>query len=273
MHDSFSKSVIPAVFFDWAGTVVDHGSLAPVKALEDLFANAGISISHSAIRRYMGLAKKDHVRALLKEQDITERWIQIHGEAPSEDDVDRLYTLFEPHMMEIISNYAQVISGAPEIAAQLRARGIKLAGTTGYTRPMLEVIERLAAKQGYATDASLAPEDVGAGRPFPWMCYKLAIDLRIYPLSACVKVGDTESDMVEGQNAGMWTIGVTRSGNGSGLTEYEWATLDSAEKNAIMKRAGDELTQAGAHYITESVAHIMPILDEIEERIRRREQP
>jgi len=37
------------------------------------------------------------------------------------------------------------------------------------------------------TDASLAPEDVGAGRPFPWMCYKLAIDLRIYPLYAARK--------------------------------------------------------------------------------------
>ncbi|HTF72058.1 MAG TPA: hypothetical protein VK638_56260 [Edaphobacter sp.] len=38
MQGSASKSVIPAVFLDWAGTVVDHGSIAPVKALEDVFA-------------------------------------------------------------------------------------------------------------------------------------------------------------------------------------------------------------------------------------------
>jgi phosphonoacetaldehyde hydrolase len=143
----------------------------------------------------------------------------------------------------------------------------------GYTRPMLEIIERLAAQQGYATDASLTPEDVGAGRPFPWMCYRLAIDLRVYPLSACVKVGHTDSDMLEGRNAGLWTIGVTRSGNGSGLTEQEWVEIDPAEQSLIMANVGDQLTQAGAHYTAESVAYIMPILDKIEERILRGERP
>jgi phosphonoacetaldehyde hydrolase len=267
MHSSQSKSLIPAVFLDWAGTVVDHGSMAPVKALESVFASAGVSVSRPAIRRYMGVAKKGHVSRLLEEKDVRQQWIDIYGAAPCEADVDRLYAQFEPQMMEVLSDYAQVISGVPEIAAQLRARGIKLAGTTGYTRPMLEKIERLAAQQGYTTDASLTPEDVGAGRPFPWMCYRLAIDLRVYPLSACVKVGDTESDMLEGRNAGMWTIGVTRSGNGSGLTEQEWAETDAAEQNLIMTNARDVLTRAGAHYTAESVAHIMPIIDEIEARI------
>jgi phosphonoacetaldehyde hydrolase len=273
MHGNGLKSLIPAVFLDWAGTVVDHGSIAPVKALEDVFASAGVSVSRPVIRRYMGLAKKDHIRKLLEEHDVTHRWKELYGAAPHEADVDRLYAQFEPQMMEVISGYAQVISGVPEIAAQLRARGIKLAGTTGYTRPMLETIERLAAEQGYATDASLAPEDVGAGRPFPWMCYRLAIDLRVYPLSSCVKVGDTESDMLEGRNAGMWTIGLTRSGNGSGLTEQEWAKTDKAEQSLIMAHAGDELTQAGAHYTAESTAHIMPVLDAIEARILSGERP
>lgn len=273
MKGSGSKAVIPAVFLDWAGTVVDHGSVAPVKALEDVFASAGVSVSRPAIRRYMGVAKKDHVRCLLQEHDVAHRWSKLYGAAPSEADVDRLYAQFEPRMMNAIGNYAQVISGVPETAAQLRARGIKLAGTTGYTRSMLEIIEGLAAQQGYATDASLAPEDVGAGRPFPWMCYRLAIDLRVYPLSACVKVGDTDSDMLEGRNAGMWTIGVTRSGNGSGLTEQEWTKTDPAEQRLMMAHAGDELTRSGAHYTAESVAHIMPILDEIEARILRGERP
>lgn len=268
-----SSSVIPAVFLDWAGTVVDHGSIAPVKALKDVFAAAGVSVPRPVIRRSMGLAKKDHVRDLLHEHDVVERWRELYQAEPGEADVDRLYAQFEPQMMEVLSGYAQVISGVPEISAQLRARGIKLAGTTGYTRPMLDALERLAAQQGYATDASLAPEDVGAGRPFPWMCYRLAIDLRVYPLSACVKVGDTKSDMLEGRNAGMWTIGVTRSGNGSGLTEEEWAKTDAAEQSLILVRVEDELARAGAHYTAESVAQIMPILDEIAARIERGERP
>lgn len=268
-----SKSIIPAIFLDWAGTVVDHGSMAPVKALDDVFSQAGIIVSRPMIRRYMGLAKKDHVRNLLSEEDVARQWTERYAIAPNEDDVERLYAQFEPRMMEVLSGCAQVISGVPEIAAQVRSRGIKIGGTTGYTRPMLETIERLAAEQGYAPDASLAPEDVGAGRPFPWMCYRLAIDLRVYPLSSCVKVGDTESDIQEGRNAGMWTIGVTRTGNGSGMTEEEWLRTQPTERALVLERVGEDLTMAGAHFTAESVAHILPILDEIEVRIQWGERP
>jgi phosphonoacetaldehyde hydrolase len=273
MHKSGSRSVIPAVFLDWAGTVVDHGSIAPVRALEAVFASAGLNIPPAVIRRDMGLAKKDHVRKLLQEIESVQQWNDLYGTKPTEADVDHLYEQLQPKMMEMLNIHSQVISGVPEIAAQLRARGVKLAGTTGYTRSMLDAIQRLATPQGYTTDASLAPEDVGAGRPYPWMCYQLAIDLRIYPLSACVKIGDTDSDMHEGRNAGMWTIGVTRSGNGSGLTEQEWATTGAEEQSLIMARAEEELTRAGAHYLAESVAHILPVLNEIEIRISRGERP
>ena len=151
-----------------------------------------------------------------------------------------MYAKFEPQMMEVLAGYATVISGVVDAVEAMRARGMKIAGTTGYTRPMLDRLEALAARQGYRTDRSLAPEDAGGGRPFPWMCYRLAMDLRIYPLSACVKIGDTESDIAEGLNAGMWTIGVTRSGNTVGLSEDDWSKLDprGAEKASRLCRAG-----------------------------------
>jgi phosphonoacetaldehyde hydrolase len=268
-----SKSVIPAVFLDWAGTVIDHGSVAPVQALEDIFVEFGVRVSRALVRRYMGLAKKDHIRKLLEEPDVIEQWLAAHRANPGESDVDLLYRKFEPQMMALLAGYATVISGAVETAEALRGRGIKIAGTTGYTRPMLEQLQHLAAQQGYRTDASLTPEDVGAGRPFPWMCYQLAVQLRVYPLSACVKIGDTESDIQEGRNAGMWTIGLTRSGNSVGLTEEEWNCLESREQADLIARAAVELRQAGAHYTAESIAHVLPILNEIESRIGRGEAP
>jgi phosphonoacetaldehyde hydrolase len=155
----------------------------------------------------------------------------------------------------------------------MRARGMKIAGTTGYTRPMLEQLQPAAAGQGYRTDASLAPEDVGAGRPFPWMCYRLAIDLRVYPLSSCVKIGDTDSDIAEGRNAGMWTIGVTRSGNAVGLSEQDWSALAHPEQQTLLNKAEHELRAAGADYTAETVAHTLSILDEIERRIAIGERP
>jgi phosphonoacetaldehyde hydrolase len=105
------------------------------------------------------------------------------------------------------------------------------------------------------------------------MCYRLAGDLHIYPLSACVKIGDTASDIDEGRNAGMWTIGVTRSGNTVGLSEQEWLALSDVEQTALKQHAEQEFRDAGAHYMAETVAHTLPILDTIERRIGNGETP
>lgn len=266
---SRARSAIPAVFLDWAGTVVDHGSVAPVQAIEDIFAASGFPVSRQLIRKYMGLAKRDHIRKLLEDAEVVAAWPTHPAPTPAalESLTDRLYVQFQPRMMERLIGYAKVIPGAVEVTAALRARGIKIAGTTGYTRSMLDQLKTLAAAQGYSTDRSLTPEAVGAGRPFPWMCFQLAIDLRIYPLAHCVKIGDTPSDIEEGLNAGMWTIGLTRSGNSIGLTEAEWKALDPAAQSALLAAADYELRQAGAHFTAESIAHVLPFIDEIESRI------
>lgn len=268
-----TRSKIPAIFLDWAGTAVDHGSIAPVHALENIFNQFGITASRPLVRRYMGLAKKDHVRKMLQEPEVKQQWQALRNAAPQERDVDAIYANFEPQMMEMLAGYATVISGVVDAVEVMRSRGMKIAGTTGYTRPMLDRLEVLAAKQGYRTDRSLAPEDAGGGRPYPWMCYRLAIDLHIYPLSDCVKIGDTESDIEEGLNAGMWTIGVTRSGNSVGLSEADWSQLDAGEQKKRLDCAEQELRSAGAHYTAETVAHALPLLDEIERRIANGEHP
>jgi phosphonoacetaldehyde hydrolase len=105
------------------------------------------------------------------------------------------------------------------------------------------------------------------------MCYRLAIDLRIYPLSCCVKIGDTESDIAEGHNAGMWTIGITRSGNSVGLSEVDWSKLGDQQSKHLLACAEREFRSAGAHYTAETVAHTLPILNEIERRIAAGERP
>ena len=96
------------------------------------------------------------------------------------------------------------------------------------------------------------------------MCYLAAIRLEVYPMAAFVKIGDTPADMEEGRNAGMWTIGVTRTGNEIGVTEEEWSRLASADQQHLLKKAERRLADAGAHYTASSVAECDPILDEIE---------
>lgn len=266
-------NAIAAVIFDWAGTTVDHGSLAPVRTLQRVFANRNISLADDVARRDMGMAKRDHIRNLLAEPEVQAEWQRHYQRAAVESDIDELYQEFIPLQMSCLLEYAQVIDGVVPVVDTLRSRGVRIGGTTGYTRAMLETLETAARKQGYRTDLSLCPEDVGAGRPHPFMCYQLAVNLEVSPLSACVKIGDTLSDIEEGHNAGMWTVGVFRTGNMIGLSAQDWKALPAVDKNATLGRAEASMREHAAHYVIESVADALPVLEEIEYRITRGERP
>ncbi len=233
---------IRAVIFDWAGTTVDKGSLAPVRTLERVFIDAGVPILEKEARRDMGIAKRDHITALLALPRVREEWAKKHGRAVQASDVDDLYQRFIPLQFECLKEYSQVLSGVPEVTEQLRKRGVKIGSTTGYTRAMLDVLVAEAARQGYAPDCSFSPEDAGAGRPHPFMIYAAAIRMQVYPMKAIVKIGDTVSDIEEGLNAGCWSVGVEGTGNCS----------------------GEVLKKAGAHFVIDSAADVMTVIDELE---------
>ncbi len=268
-----SSKHLEMVVFDWAGTTVDHGSIAPIVALEEVFAAAKVPVTRDLLRQSMGIAKKDHIREVLALPQVREDWATMHHTEPDERDVEALYASFTPRMMDAIGPSSALIPGISEVANQMRQRGIKIGATTGYTRPMLDRLLAPAASQGYAPDLSLCPDDAPGGRPWPWMCYRLAIELQVSALWKAVKIGDTESDVTEGINAGMWTIGVTRTGNGVGRSLDEWEGLDSAARQHALAEAGATLRQAGAHYIVESAAESLPVLAEIETRLARGERP
>jgi phosphonoacetaldehyde hydrolase len=255
-----------AVILDWAGTVVDHGSRAPVAALQSVFTPAGVPITVAEARESMGMAKKAHIRSILEIARVRAAWISQHGAAPSEADVDSLYAAFIPNQIQVLAEYSGLIPGVAEAVASMRSRGLKIGTTTGYNRAMLDYLLERAAPQGFSPDCALCPEDVGAGRPLPWMCYLAAIRLEVYPMAALVKIGDTAVDIEEGRNAGMWTIGVTRTGNEIGLTEEEWARLADAERKGLLHHAEQRLLKAGAHYTAPSVAECDPIFEQIEAR-------
>jgi phosphonoacetaldehyde hydrolase len=114
---------------------------------------------------------------------------------------------------------------------------------------------------------------VPAGRPAPWMCYLNAIRLGAYPLAAMVKIGDTLSDIAEGRNAGMWTIGLTQSGNMLGLTEMQVNALapdDLAQRLAAIDR---RYREAGAHYTAKGIWECAPLIDAISRRLEMGEHP
>ena len=57
--------MIEAVIFDWAGTTVDYGCFAPVKAFMEAFAHHGVPVTMEETRKPMGMLKRDHIRTCL----------------------------------------------------------------------------------------------------------------------------------------------------------------------------------------------------------------
>jgi phosphonoacetaldehyde hydrolase len=71
----------------------------------------------------------------------------------------------------------------------------------------------------------------------------------------------------------MWSVGVSATGNEVGLSAAELAALPEAERSHRVARACLRLKGAGAHYVIESVAHLEPVLDEIDDRLAAGEHP
>lgn len=265
---------LKAIVLDWAGTVVDFGSFAPVAAFMEVFWRFGVPITAAQAREPMGSHKREHIRAIARMDAVAEASRKLRGKAIDEADIEVLYDTFIPLQMEAIRMHSRLIPGAIELIDEARRRGLGIGSTTGYTREMLDVLLPEAAAQGYAPDATATASDVPAGRPAPWMLFRVAMELGVYPMAAIVKVGDTVLDVEEGLAAGTWTIALARCGNEVGLTEAELARLpDAAQREQRIQKARNRLAQAGAHYVVDDPLDCVPILDEIEARVRRGERP
>ena len=259
---------LQALILDWAGTAVDFGSLAPVRTLQQVFAQFNTPVTEEQARRDMGLPKRDHIAHLLAYPEVAAAWTDRYKSAPTETDIEALYAKFIPLQFACLREYSAPIPGLIESVSKARARGLKIGSTTGYTRAMLDYLLEASSREGYHPECSFSPEDAGAGRPSPFMIFAAAVKMRVYPLASCVKVGDTPSDIEEGLAAGVWSVGVARTGNMIGLSEEEFSKLDSAEKSRRLQLAYKALGDAGAHFVIDSIADIHPVLDVIEARMR-----
>ncbi len=267
------RGPLEAVLLDWAGTTMDFGCIAPAVVFVEVFKRQGVPIDMAEARAPMGAHKRVHIQRITELDSVRARWQARHGRLPNEADVNRMFKEFVPLQLKCISDYSELIPGTLEAVAELRKRGIKIGSTTGYMTEMMKINLMDAARQGYKPDSTVCASEVPAGRPYPYMCLQNVINLGVTTVEACVKVDDTVPGVEEGLNAGMWTIGLAVSGNEVGLSLKEWKRLSKAEKEEKRARAHRRMAQAGAHYTVDTIAEMMPCIDDIEERIRRGERP
>lgn len=258
---------IKCIIMDWAGTSVDYGCFAPVAAFIESFKAIGIQVTAEETRAHMGLTKIEEIRALFESPRINACFREKYGRNYNEQDVQERYAEFQLILFATLEEYSKPIVGVPEVIAHLRKQGIKVGSTTGYTKAMMEVVIPTAAKQGYVIDHCVTSDDLPAGRPNPYMIYQNMCDLAIPDCRSVLKYGDTISDIKEGVNAGVWSVGVILGSNELALTEAEVATLPAEELHRRMHEVRMKMYAAGAHYVVDSIAELPDLIDSINQRM------
>jgi phosphonoacetaldehyde hydrolase len=270
MNSSFKINDVrrlKAVIFDWAGTTVDFGCFAPTGVFIEVFRQKGIEITQQEARGPMGMHKRDHIRIITKYTRVASEWILKYNRSCNEEDIEEMFRKFIPLQLSVLAKHSALIPELPEALKVIRSMDMKIGSTTGYNREMMEILTAAAAKQGYKADSVVCSTDVRAGRPAPWMAFRNAENLGIYPMHSIVKIGDTVSDIEEGTNAGMWSVGVVMSSNEMGLTLNEISLLKEKELERRKLEVRDTFMNAGADYVIDNLSEIGALIEKINDRL------
>ncbi|MCY2939378.1 MAG: phosphonoacetaldehyde hydrolase [Planctomycetota bacterium] len=257
---SLSLNPIRGLLLDWAGTTVDYGSRAPARVFVEVFARSGVPVTEAEARGPMGMAKHEHIAAVMRLPRVTEAWKLQYGTEPGDTEVQRLYEEFLPLQLAVLGEYSTVIPGVPEAIAWCRGRGLKIGSSTGYTRALMAAVLPVAAAGGYAPDVVVCSDEVAAGRPAPWLNFRVAEKLGLYPMRHLLVVDDTPLGIAAGKAAGCQTVAISRSGNSLGLTLAETEALPPAKLAARLAAIDRDFRSAGADHVLHSVADLPALL-------------
>ncbi len=154
-----------------------------------------------------------------------------------------------------------------EAVKELRLKGIKIGSTTGYTDKMMTIVTKCAEENGYRPDVWFSPDSVELkGRPYPYMVFKNMQELEVTSVANVVKVGDTISDIKEGKNAGVLSIGVIEGSSELGLSEEEYEALSQEEKDSLCKKVRTSFLEAGADAVILNMSELNEYIREAEAR-------
>ncbi len=250
-----------AIIFDWAGTTVDYGCFAPVQAFMEIFKEYGITPTMEETRKPMGMLKWDHIKTMLSMERIREEFKRLHGRDFTDQDVDEMHEKFAASLMKILDQFSDPKDYVVDTVAKLRDAGLMIGSTTGYTDAMMEIVTKEAAKAGYKPDCWFSPDSTGhMGRPYPYMIFKNMEALKVTGVDKVMKVGDTLSDIREGKNAGVFTVGIIEGSSEMGLTKEEYAALSPEEREAKVKAVTKRYMDAGADAVVQDIRGVLELI-------------
>ena len=267
---------VRAAILDWSGTLSDKYVIAPAVVFKEVFEKYKVPISMEEAREPMGLRKDLHIKALTEMPAIAERWKKVHGNPPTQKDVDMMFKDFVPLQVNNLGKYSKLIPGARQAVECLQKKyGLKIGVTTGFTRAMVDVLLLDAQAQGVYPDTTVAGDEVYNGaRPKPFMVYKNLDKLDIHPIESVVKVDDTVGGCGEGLAAGCWVVGVSRYSNYMNInSEEEEAAMSKEEIERRHEKSKEILRNTGAHYVIDTIADLPKVISNINVKMRMGKTP
>lgn len=198
---------IQLVVFDMAGTTVTDQHEVE-RCFTEAAAQTSLTVSPERILAVQGMGKRQVFQMLWAEQ-LGEQHPEL------ERHVNTSYAAFQ-HILE--THYqtqgATPTEGCLDTFAYLHKRGIAIALTTGFYRTVTDIIlEKLGWLDGLneqrvgtsdsLIQVSVASDEVAEGRPAPLLIERAMQLLGITDPKAVVNVGDTPSDLLSGQAAGV----------------------------------------------------------------------
>lgn len=192
---------IDLAVFDIAGTTVDEGS-AVYTAMRKALAEQDVEVDQGDLDRNKGTDKRTALATLMK----------AAGHDAGEDAVERCYTRFGELLDEAYTATPPVaIPGAIDCLEALRARGVRTALTTGFTRKVAERVLGLAGigvGDGGPVDVLVTTDDVRAARPAPYMIQHAMEATDARDVRRVLSAGDTIADILSHRNAGVMSVSV-----------------------------------------------------------------
>ncbi len=195
---------IELVVCDLAGTTIKDDQDVH-RALQRAMASFGLTITLDEANEVMGLPKPIAIKQLLGSK--------VTPQKNTEEFIARIYDEFVSEMIwfyETDKNFSEK-EGVSETFLKLKQNGIRVVVDTGFDRQITNAILRRTEWLGNGLiDASVASDEVINGRPYPDLIFKAMKLTGITDVQLVAKVGDTTSDLQEGNSAGCGlVIGVT----------------------------------------------------------------
>lgn len=192
------------VVFDIAGTTVkDNGEIA--LAFQKALQAFGYRVPVEKINPLMGYEKGEAIRKMLDEYEENKKLISLEY-------ISKIHQRFLQEMIRYYQTATDLtlLPNVEETFAELKKRGIKIGMNTGFSKDITDVILQRLAWAFEKVDYVVSSSEVERGRPFPFMIEHLMRQAKLTDPKQVIKVGDTEVDVREGQNAGcLYSIGIT----------------------------------------------------------------